>query len=152
MYVVRKKLILCVQYAEPKIKKQISYIQIRQWVRAALLKSADLTIRFVNTYESKKLNWEYRSKNYATNVLTFANTIRINTIQADIIICTNILIKEAATHKKPLIDHIAHLIIHGVLHAQNYTHKTERKAMQMENLEKIILKRLGLSAPYANTM
>ena len=47
---------------------------IRKWISAAintLTKPAELTLRIVNTAEARNLNSAFRSKDYATNVLTF---------------------------------------------------------------------------------
>lgn len=147
---LRHKLFLSIQYPDRRIKKNISYLQIRCWVQAAIFISMRLTIRFVDIFEGRKLNNIYRKKNYATNVLTFYFTQNTNKkiIQSDIILCTDILIKEAKEQNKLLINHTAHLIIHGVLHAQNFNHRKKSDAMKMENLEVNILKNLGFSNPY----
>ena len=70
-------------------------------------------------------------------------------IRADIILCTDVLQSEAQAQNKTLLDHSAHLIIHGVLHAQGYDHEDEIEAQAMEQLETAILARLGIANPYA---
>ncbi len=57
--------------------------------------------------------------------------------------------KEAALAEKPLEDHMAHLIIHGFLHLVGYGHEREPEAEKMEQLERVALKTLGISDPYA---
>jgi len=71
---------------------------IRRWVQAALLAPAELTIRFVDATEGQTLNRDYRGKDYATNVLTFAYTEDedAEVTQADIILCSDVLEQEAA--------------------------------------------------------
>jgi len=148
----KNKLTLSVQYADPTLKEIVPRTQIRRWIAAALFAPAELTIRFVDAEEGKTLNRDYRGKDYATNVLTFAYTEDEDSevTQADIILCSDVLEKEAAEQKKPLIDHAAHLIVHGVLHAQGYDHEDDTEAEEMEALEIEILATLGFANPYAD--
>jgi len=147
----KNKLSLSVQYPDVRLKDIISRTRIRPWVQAALLAPAELTIRFVNAKEGQELNREYRGKDYATNVLTFAYTEDEDSVitQADIILCTDVLQQEAVTFGKTIESHVAHLIVHGVLHAQGYDHEDEEEAEEMESLEIKILAGLGIDNPYA---
>lgn len=148
----KNKLTLSVQYADPRLKESVPRPQIRRWIQASLFAPAELTIRFVDAAEGQTLNRDYRGKDYATNVLTFAYTEDEDSevTQADIILCTDVLEKEAAEQRKPLLDHAAHLIVHGVLHAQGYDHEEEEEADEMEALETEILAGLGFDNPYAD--
>jgi len=147
----KNKLTLSVQYADPRLKESVPRTQIRRWIAAALFAPAELTIRFVDAAEGQTLNRDYRGKDYATNVLTFAYTEDEDSevTQADIIICTDVLEKEAAEQHKPVLEHAAHLIVHGVLHAQGYDHEEETEAEEMEGIETDILVQLGFADPYA---
>ena len=69
-------------------------------------------------------------------------------VQADIILCTDVLAREAEEQKKTVEEHMAHLVVHGVLHAQGYDHEHEEEAGEMENLERDILEALGFPNPY----
>lgn len=146
------KLSLSVQYPDPRLKDSITRPMLRRWVQAALLAPAELTIRFVDAEEGQTLNRDYRGKDYATNVLTFAYTEDedAEVTQADIILCTDVLEKEAAEQQKTVIAHTAHLVVHGVLHAQGYDHMDDEEAAEMEGLEIDILATLGMSNPYAD--
>ena len=147
----KNKLTLSVQYADTRLKDLIPRTDIRRWVQAALFAPAELTIRFVNADEGRVLNREYRGKDYATNVLTFAYTEdeESEVTQADIILCTDVLQREADEQKKSVQAHTAHLVVHGVLHAQGYDHETDDEATEMEQLEIEILASLGETNPYA---
>jgi probable rRNA maturation factor len=148
----RNKLSLSVQYPDPRLKEIIPRTDLRRWVQAALFAPAELTVRFVNAEEGQTLNRGYRGKDYATNVLTFAYTEGEDSgvTQADIILCTDVLQREAAEQGKSVEAHAAHLLVHGVLHAQGYDHEAEEDAAEMEGLEIEILTTLGYANPYAN--
>jgi probable rRNA maturation factor len=147
----KNKLTLAVQYADPRLKDVISRTQLRRWVQAALFAPAELTIRFVDAEEGRRLNRDFRGKDYATNVLTFAYTEDEDSevTQADIVLCTDVLQREAAEQKKSVESHAAHLVVHGVLHAQGYDHEDDEEAAEMEGLEIEILATLGEANPYS---
>ena len=150
----KNKLSLSVQYPDTRLQDSITRPLVRRWVQAALLAPAELTIRFVDAAEGRELNRAYRAKDYATNVLTFAynegeEIAEDEPTRADIILCTDVLEKEAAEQKKTVEEHAAHLIVHGVLHAQGYDHENDEEAEEMEQLERDVLSALGYPDPYA---
>lgn len=149
----KNKLSLSVQYADTRVQEALTRPLLRRWVKTALLAPAQITLRFVNAEEGRALNRDYRGKDYATNVLTFAYTEDEDSeiTQADIILCTDVLLREAAEQKKTLEFHAAHLVIHGVLHAQGYDHESEEEADEMEALEIEFLAALGFPNPYVET-
>ena len=150
----KNKLTLSVQYADPRLQDSITRPMVRKWIKAALFAPAELTVRFVDAAEGRVLNRDYREKDYATNVLTFAynegeDYAEDEPTRADIILCTDVLQQEAAEQKKTVEEHTAHLIVHGVLHAQGYDHMDDEEAAEMEGLETEILAGLGYADPYA---
>jgi len=154
---VKSKLTLSVQYPDARLQESITRQNVRRWIQAALLAPAELTIRFVDAEEGRALNRDYRGKDYATNVLTFAynegeETADDAPTQADIILCTDVLETEAAAQNKTVEEHTAHLIVHGVLHAQGYDHEDDEEASEMEQLEREILAALGYPDPYAGEL
>lgn len=149
---VNNSLSLSVQFADKRLADQLTRPKIRRWVQAAQLAPAELTIRFVDANEGRMLNRDYRGKDYATNVLTFAYNDEANDddgiVRADIVLCTDVVLQEAAEQDLPLEQHAAHLVVHGVLHAQGYDHEQDSDAAEMEQLETEILARLGVPDPY----
>jgi probable rRNA maturation factor len=146
----KHKLNLSVQYADERLKEVLTRPLLRKTIQAALFFPADLTLRIVDAEEGQILNRDYRGKDYATNVLTFAYTedSDAEVTQADIILCTDVLEKEAKEQKKDVLEHAQHLVVHGVLHAQGYDHEDDEEAEEMEALEIEILEGLGLKNPY----
>ena len=149
----KNKLSLTVQYPDARLETIATRAKVRRWVQAALLGPAELNVRFVDAAEGQVLNRDYRAKDYATNVLTFAynegeELAADEPVQADIILCTDVLQREADEQKKTVEEHTAHLVVHGVLHAQGYDHEHEEEAGEMENLERDILEALGYPNPY----
>lgn len=149
----KHKLNLSVQYADERLKDVLTRPLLRKTIQAALFFPAELTLRIVDAEEGQILNRDYRGKDYATNVLTFAYTedSDAEVTQADIILCTDVLEKEAKEQKKTVLEHAQHLVVHGVLHAQGYDHETDEEAEEMEALEIEILAGLGLANPYAES-
>ena len=148
----KSKILIELQYASPAIEAalaaQVSANVIKKWVKAASPQNGQLTLRFVNAAEGKRLNLAFRKKDKATNVLTFPYEFNQSQVHADIIFCLPVLQREAKEQGKTLKAHLAHLIVHGCLHAQAYDHETKKDAQKMEALEVQILKRLGFSNPY----
>jgi probable rRNA maturation factor len=152
----KNKLSLTIQYADPRLEALATRPKLRRWVQAALLGPAELNIRFVDAEEGRALNRDYRGKDYATNVLTFAYNEGAEPgedepTQADIVLCTDVLQREADEQKKTVEEHTAHLVVHGVLHAQGYDHEHEEEAGEMEQLERDIMEALGYPDPYADS-
>jgi probable rRNA maturation factor len=147
------KLIIELQYASPAIEsalgKVVSSTLIKKWVKSTIALGGLITLRFVNAAEGKKLNLSFRQKDYATNVLTFPYELSKNVLVADIIFCLPVLQKEAKQQGKPMKAHLAHLIVHGCLHAQGFDHEANRDAKKMELLEIQILQKLGFANPYS---
>ena len=106
-------------------------------------------MRFVDAAEGRQLNRDFRGKDYATNVLTFAYDDAGATLHADLIVCVPVVVKEAREQGKTISAHFAHLVAHGVLHAAGYDHDRARDAKHMETLEAAILARFRIADPYA---
>ena len=118
----------------------------------ANVSQASITLRFVDLDEGRELNREYRgrghpSKDYATNVLSFPYTTAPE-LEGDLVLCLPVIIREAAEQNKPFRHHLAHLLIHGVLHLQGFDHEDEFAAEEMETLERKLLAGFRIPDPY----
>jgi probable rRNA maturation factor len=127
--------------------------QFALWVEAALQGKDDteLTLRLVDKSESRELNARFRGKDQPTNVLSFPADLPPGIdipLLGDIVICAPLVEEEARTQDKPLQEHWAHLVIHGVLHLLGYDHQVEQDAIEMERIEVELLASLGIGNPY----
>jgi probable rRNA maturation factor len=119
---------------------------LRKWARLALAREAAVTIRYVGEPEGRRLNREFRGKNYATNVLTFVYSN--DPLAGDLVICAPVVAREAREQGKGARAHHAHLVVHGLLHLQGFDHERDADARRMERHERSLLARLGFDDPY----
>jgi len=120
---------------------------LRRWMSAALDRNAELTLRFVGAREGRRLNLEFRGRDYATDVLTFAYARR-PILRADIVICPPVVHRAARRLGRLSRAHYAHLVVHATLHAIGHDHATPVGARRMEAREIAVLQRLGYRDPY----
>lgn len=144
----RPALALTIQEAASDPALPIDRPRLRRWVRAALEHEARLVFRFVDEAEGRRLNHAYRERDRPTNVLTFAYSGAPH-VEADIVICVPVVLAESKAARIAARDHLAHLVIHGTLHAQGYDHEDDADAQRMEAREAAILHRFGIADPYA---
>lgn len=120
---------------------------LRRWIVAALERDAELTLRFVDAREGRRLNREFRGKDYATDVLTF-NYAAEPRVRADIVICVPAASREARARRKSSREHLTHLVVHATVHAHGYHHGKRGAAQLMEARETQIMQVLGKPDPY----
>ena len=142
----RAQLSLSVQYAtgEPGLPARS---RLRAFAQAALERPAQVTLRLVDEAEGRRLNRDFRGKDYPTNVLTFGYD-DADPLSGDVVLCAPVVAAEARSQHKELAAHYAHLVVHGVLHLQGYDHESDEEAAAMEARETEILGKLGYPDPY----
>ncbi|BCL67352.1 MAG: rRNA maturation RNase YbeY [Haemophilus haemolyticus] len=128
--------------------------QIVQWATAAVQPEGDeveMTVRIVDEAESHELNLTYRGKDRPTNVLSFPfecpDEVELPLL-GDLVICRQVVEREAVEQEKPLMAHWAHMVVHGSLHLLGYDHVEDNEAEEMESLETQIMQGLGFDDPY----
>ena len=126
---------VAVQYAVPR-RGVPAAASLRAWARAA--GSLAITIRIVGRAEGRRLNREFRKKDYATNVLSFPYGP-----SGDLVLCHPVVVREAREQDKTVHAHYAHLVVHGMLHLRGYAH-----GGRMEAREISVLRRFGFRDPY----
>lgn len=133
-------------------------LDIEKWVSATIIAASDkirddaeLTVRIVDIEESQQLNHQYREKDKPTNVLSFPfqNPPGITLpLLGDLVVCKQVVEKEAIEQQKILTSHWAHMLIHGTLHLLGYDHIDDDEAEEMESIETNLMIELGFSDPY----
>lgn len=130
--------------------------EINQWLSSAVATQkdeAEVTVRIVEEQESHELNLQYRGKDKSTNVLTFPFDMPAEIelpLLGDLVICKDVVEREAHEQGKPLKAHWAHMLIHGGLHLLGYDHIDDDEAEEMESLEIQLMLSLGFNDPYQN--
>jgi probable rRNA maturation factor len=105
--------------------------------------------------EQRQLNRAWRGKDVPTNVLAFPVEDHATPpppgapmLLGDVVLAFETVAREAAVQRKPLADHLRHLVVHGVLHLLGFDHQGESEAAIMEAREIAILRGLGVPDPY----
>lgn len=133
--------------------------ELASWVESALggidaSRDVSVSVSVVDETESRRLNRDYRGKDRPTNVLSFPMQFDVAPpageplLLGDIVLCGPVVVAEAAAQAKPVADHWAHMVVHGVLHLAGYDHTKDADAREMEGLERHILSRRGVADPY----
>jgi probable rRNA maturation factor len=152
---LRKRAAIVVQNAAPG-EVVPADLRIRRWTSAALgAANGELTVRIVTAEESGELNARYRGQSGATNVLSFPAGEALELPKGeleplgDLVVCAEVVAREAREQHKTLDAHWAHMLVHGALHLRGYDHVTEKEARRMATRERELLAELGFPDPYA---
>ena len=127
-------------------------IDAEQWQEK--IKALDIYI--TDEMEGRELNLEARQKDYATNILSYPSDLPAAIIGlmptlplGELVICHAVMVREAAEQNKEAVQHISHLLIHGILHLLGFDHELgQTEQDEMERFEIEILAGLDISNPY----
>lgn len=148
-----------IQWGVPRDRSLPDDSALEDWVRAALVylecEETTVSIRMMDSEEMLSLNRQYRDKAEPTNVLSFSAGGEDEAgrhMLGDLAVCIDVVRREAAAQGKSLSAHVAHMLVHGVLHLSGYDHVEDEQARTMELAEAAILAGLGFADPYENAV
>src|SRR5690606_16912796 len=128
---------------------------LKRWLRTAFAgQVGEMTLRIVGEAEASALNERYRGRAGPTNVLSFRpaelpSGVMLDTRPlGDLVVCADVIEREAAAQGKSLEAHWAHIVVHGALHLLGHDHEHPAEAEVMEREECMLLSKLGFSDPY----
>ncbi|MFK7855510.1 MAG: rRNA maturation RNase YbeY [Granulosicoccus sp.] len=135
---------------------------IQSWCAAALqaqplldlsaAEAIEVSVKLVDAATIQVLNQRYRGKDSSTNVLSFRSDMPLlpDGLMAlgDLVLCPEVVHREASEQNKAIDDHWAHMLVHGTLHLCGYDHEELNQAEAMESMEIQILSGSGISDPY----
>jgi probable rRNA maturation factor len=118
----------------------------------AVRAGAELCVLLTDDAAMRALNKGWRGKDKPTNVLSFpacdpADLAGSPTL-GDVAVAWETLAREAEEEGKPVEHHLAHLVVHGVLHLLGHDHETPDEAETMEAMEVRVLAGMGIPDPY----
>ncbi len=133
---------------------------VRRAARAALAVASDsdkanraeISVALADDATIARLNATFRHKPGPTNVLSFPCDDAAGPDGAvtlgDVVLAFETVAREAEAGRIAVADHLAHLVVHGVLHLLGHDHEADDEARRMEALEVAALARLGIADPY----
>lgn len=143
--------------AENQIEQWVNHVLANQRDGSSLPNLPELSIQVVDEASISELNESYRQKSGPTNVLSFPFEAppglpeeEADKLLGDIIICAQVVSREATEQNKSLQAHWAHMVVHGVLHLLGYDHLDDDEAEAMESLEIQLLNELTFPNPYSD--
>ncbi|MCB0357410.1 MAG: rRNA maturation RNase YbeY [Bdellovibrionales bacterium] len=87
-------------------------------------KNSEMSLIFLDPPAAKKLNKQYRHKNYATDVLSFPAQ---QPFLGELIMCPQVLKLQAQEQKHSFRQETLYMVIHGILHLLGYEHEKDVK-------------------------
>ena len=115
---------------------------------------AELSLVLTDDARIRLLNRDWRGFDKPTNVLSFPaaddDDEDPGPLLGDVVVAFETTAREAAEEGKRFDDHLAHLLVHGLLHLFGFDHEDDDEAEEMEALETEILAGLGIADPYAD--
>lgn len=144
----------------PGLEAMIVDAARRAYASVETTAAAGVTVALLSDADVQRLNRQFRGKDRPTNVLSFPATTGGLAPDADappaeeralgdLALAYETVAAEALEARIPLLHHVAHLVIHGVLHLLGHDHETDADAERMESLETTLLARMGIADPYA---
>lgn len=115
-------------------------------VLRAVAGQGEVSVVFTTDARVRQLNRDWRGKDKPTNVLSFPLSPPDH--WGDIVLAYQTVKRESVQENKAFQAHVAHLLVHGMLHLMGYDHETDAEHATMMRKETMILKKLGYGNPY----
>jgi probable rRNA maturation factor len=119
----------------------------------------ELGVTLTDAAEQQRLNRRFRGLDAPTNVLAFSAWQTETPVPSDaplllgdVVLAFETVAREADEQGKPFVDHLRHLVVHGVLHLLGFDHLTAAEAVAMESLETSILAEMAVPNPYRDSV
>ena len=114
-------------------------------------RSFSVTLVLIEDEEMRDLNRLWRGKDAPTNVLSFpADADRDRGFLGDVVVAYQTAHSEAKERGISFVDHVSHLVVHGMLHLLGFDHADDADALRMERVERVALASIGVADPYAD--
>jgi probable rRNA maturation factor len=115
------------------VLQYVAAAKLKRSARRRLEQAEALRLVFVSAKEMRRLNREFRDKDYATDILSFAAEPGV---LGELVLSLEVLGRQAREHEMTLDEELQYMILHGVLHLLGYDHETNDKAArQMYRLQ-----------------
>lgn len=116
----------------------VTLAQVRRWVRRAApllgLPGGTISVAFVRSAESQRLNTRYRRKRRPTNVLSFGYAPPLDGVIGELILCPAVIRAEAPG--RSYRSRVRFLVEHGLIHLTGLDHQTTKQAKHWANIER----------------
>src|SRR5579871_3662584 len=114
---------------------------------------AALSLSLVNDDAIRTLNYRYRGKDAATDVLSFpldddAAPGRSERLLGDVVISIDTARRQAEAYDAPLQCELYRLLIHGLLHLKGHDHEAAAERRVMRREERRLADAIALPWPY----
>ena len=124
-----------------------------RYLPSKFLQKIEVSVLWANDQTIAGLNHKFRGKSGATNILSFPSSEQSILNQdflfmGDLVLGYETVMSEAKAGGIPEQDHIAHLVLHGLLHLAGFDHVDDHRAAEMEGLETYLLSEVGIEDPY----
>jgi probable rRNA maturation factor len=109
---------------------------------ARQLKGKELVVAFLDEKPARKLNKQFRGKDYATDVLSFGSEGDPESL-GELVICPQVIVRQAKEHGLLVKEELAYMVLHGILHLLGYDHElSEKDAKAMFRLQDALFEKL----------
>ena len=112
--------------------------KIKNWLKDTIVnekkKVGDINYIFCSKEYLKKMNNDYLSKNYETDVISF-DFSKANKISGDIYISNETVKKNSVIFNVGFSNELKRVMVHGLLHLLNYNDKSKQELKIMREKE-----------------